>query len=147
MGRIVRPMLKDADELPLVGSKAKCLGVRLTGANADVDLNPVGDVNGEVISNAKGLSVGDDWRKLPGFLIPEHLDDGFNRARGKKMAVYVHGNGTGPFGPGPVAAGLEMILKQGSVDAGVIRPVATVPLAQYQADLQATRVNWVDDES
>ena len=63
------------------------------------------------------------------------------------MAVYVHGNGTGPFGPGPFAAGLEMILKQGSVDSGVIRPVATVPLAQYQADLQATRMNWVDDDS
>jgi hypothetical protein len=144
VGRIVRPMKKDdADGLPLVGTTRDCLGVRPTGQNADVDLNPAGDV----ISNAKGLSVGDDWRKLPGFLIPEDLDDGFNRARGKKMAVYVHGNGTGPFGPGPVAAGLEMILKQGSVDAGVVRPVATVPLAQYQADLRATRANWVVDES
>ena len=147
MGRIVRPMLKDADGLPFVGTRANCLGVRPTGPHADVDLNPAGDANGDVISNDKGLSVGDNWRNLPGFLIPEHLDDGFNRARGKNMAVYVHGNGTGPFGPGPVAAGLEMILKQGSVNAGVIRPVATVPLAQYQADLQATRANWVVDES
>jgi hypothetical protein len=104
-------------------------------------------VNGDVISNHKGLSVGNDWRKLPGHLIPEHLDDGHNGASGKNMAVYVHGNGTGPFGPGPFAAGLEVMLKRGKVDAGVIRPIATVALAQFQADLQATRANWVADES
>ncbi len=147
MARIVRPMLKDADGLPLVGIKGKCLGVRPIGANADVDLNPPGDVNGDVVPNDKGLSVSADWRTLPGHLIPEHLDDGLNGARGKKMAVYVHGSGTGPFGPGPCATGLEVILKQGSMDAGVIRPVATVPLAQYQADLKATRANWAIDES
>ena len=147
MARIVRPMRRADDGLPLVGTTGRCLGVRPVGPNADVDLNPAGDVNGDVVSNDKGLSVGADWRKLPGYLIPEHLDDGLNRARGKNMAVYVHGNGTGPFGPGPFAAGLAMVLKQGSVDAGVIRPVATVPLAQYQADLQATRANWVVDES
>ena len=139
MGRIVRPMLKDADGLPLVGTKAKCLGVGTTGANADVDLNPAGDV----ISNDKGLSVGNDWRNLPGHLIPEHLDDGSNGARGKNMAVYVHGNGTGPFAPGPFAAGLEMILKPHGVDAGVIRPVTTVPLAQYQSDFSSSKLgSW-----
>lgn len=140
-------MKKDSDGLPLVGTTRGCLGVRPTGPNADVDLNPPGDMNGDVIRNDKGLSVGDDWRKLPGHLIPDHLDDGLNNARGKNLAVYVHGNGTGPFAPGPFAAGLEIILKPGSIDAGVIRPVATVPLANYQTDLQATRANWVDDES
>jgi hypothetical protein len=104
-------------------------------------------VNGDVICNDKGLSVVSDWRKLPGHLIPEHLDDGHNGASGKGMEVYVHGNGTGPFAQGPFAAGLEVILKQGSVDAGVIRPIATVRLAQYQADLHATRADWVVDES
>ena len=63
------------------------------------------------------------------------------------MAVYVHGNGTGPFAEGAVAAGLEMIFKAGSKTSGVIRPVATVPLSQYQANLQATRQNWLNDES
>jgi hypothetical protein len=140
-------MIRDADGLPLVGTVARCLGVRPTGKNADVDLNPPADVNGDVVCNDKGLSVVADWRKLPGHLIPEHLFDGFNNARGKNMAVYVHGNGTGPFAAGPVAAGLEMILKQGSADSGVIRPVAAVPLARYQADLQATRANWAVDES
>jgi hypothetical protein len=136
-------MLKDADGLPLVGTAGKCLGVRPSGKNADVDLNAAG----EVISNDKGLSVSAEWKILPGHLIPDHLDDGQNGARGKNMAVYVHGNGTGPFRPGPVAAGLEMVLKPGSTNAGVIRPVATVSLATYQADLKATRANWVVDES
>ena len=63
------------------------------------------------------------------------------------MAVYIHGNGTGPFGEGPVAPGLEMIFKVGSASAGVIRPVVTVPLSQYQADVRATRPNWLKDES
>jgi hypothetical protein len=140
-------MIRDADGLPLVGTTGRCLGVRPSGKNADVDLNPPGDVNGDVICNNKGLSVVADWRRLPGHLIPEHLFDGLNNARGKNMAVYVHGDGTGPFGAGPVAPGLEVILKQGSVEAGVIRPVATVPLATYQAHLRATRGKWEVDES
>ncbi len=147
MARIVRPMIKDADGLPLVGTKAKCLGVRPTGPYADVDLSPPGDVNGDVVSNDKGLSVSADWRTLPGHLIPEHLNDGVNGARGKNMAVYVHGNGLNQFVEGDIAPGLEMILKAGNKRAGVIRPVATVPLSQYQADLAATRPNWVNDES
>jgi hypothetical protein len=140
-------MIRDTDGLPLVGITGRCLGVRPTGKNADVDLDPPGDVNGDVISNNKGLSVVEDWRKLPGHLIPDHLFDGLNNARGKNMAVYVHGNGTGPFVADPVAPGLEMILKQGSTESGVIRPVRTVPLATYQADLRATRPNWEVDQS
>jgi hypothetical protein len=63
------------------------------------------------------------------------------------MAIYVHGNGTGPFTAAPVAARLEMILKAGQTDAGVIRPVATVLLSRYQADLKATRADWANDPS
>jgi len=144
VARIVRPMKRDTDGFPLVGTTSNCLGVR---PFVDVNLNPPGDVNGDVVSNDKGLSVSDDWRTLPGFLIPAHLDDGDNGARGKNMAVYVHGNGTGPFAPGPFAAGLEMILKPHSVNTGVIRPVANVRLTLYQDDLKATRENWVIDES
>ncbi len=148
MARVVRTMFKDADGFPLIGTTRRCLlGVRPIGANPDVELDPPGDVNGDVICNDKGLSVVADWRTLQGFQIPEHLDDGHNGASGKNMAVYVHGNGTGPFAEGFVAAGLEMVFKQGCVIAGVIRPIATIPLAQFQADLQATRPNWVVDES
>jgi hypothetical protein len=147
VARIVRPMLKDADGLPLIGTRAKCLGVRPTGPHADVDLNPPGDVNGNVVSNDKGLSVSADWRTLPGHLIPDHLNDGVNGARGKNMAVYVHGNDSDKFVEGVVAPGLEMILKAENQRAGVIRPIATVPLSHYQADLAATQPNWVNDQS
>jgi len=80
VARIVRPMRKDTDGLPLVGTRGNCLGVRPL---YDVDLLPTGDEHGEVVSNEKGMSVSADWRTLPGFLIPEHLDDGLNGASGK----------------------------------------------------------------
>jgi hypothetical protein len=47
--------------------------------HADVDR----DVGGNVVLNRRGLSVVvADWRQLPGHLLPEHLDDGFNGASG-----------------------------------------------------------------
>ncbi len=95
--------------------------------------------------NQKGLSLADDWRQLPGHLIPEHLDDGFNGASGKKMRVFVHG--TGSFLEGPVAPGLELVHKTGTTKSGVLGPVASVPLAKFQQDLAATRGKWLIDES
>ena len=135
-----------ADGLPLVGSHKRCLlGVRTTGASADVDLDPPGDVRGNVVVNQKGLSVSSDWRQLPGYMIPEQLDDGQNGASGVGMKVYVHG--TGAFTEGPVTGTLEMLFKPNSVRSGLVCPTAAVSLAQYQADLQATRPQWVDDPS
>lgn len=133
-----------ADGLPLVGShKRSLLGVRPSGATADVDLNPPGDLNGVVVVNRKGLSVSADWRSLPGHLIPEDLDDGLNGASGKGIKIYVHGNGN--FSEGAVTANLEVLMKANSLDSGVICPIVAVSLSQYQADLQATRLQWVID--
>jgi hypothetical protein len=145
--RIVRPMYVDpADGLPLVGSHKRCLlGVRPMGKSADIDLTPAGDVNGNVAVNRKGLSVSADWRQLPPYMIPEELDDEVNGASGIGMKVYVHG--TGVFVEGAVAPGLEMRFKLNTVDAGVVSPVAQVTLVQYQADLEATRAQWVEDPS
>jgi len=135
-----------SDGLPLVGSNRRCLlGVRPTGTNADIDLNPAGDINGNVEVNRKGLSVSEDWRQLPGYMIPEELEDDTNGASGKGMKVYVHGSGG--FAEGAVTASLEMLLKPHSLNSGVVCPVATVSLNQYQADLQATRADWVEDPS
>jgi len=78
-------------------------------------------------------------------LIPKELDDGHNGASGNNMAVYVHG--TGNFEECAFALGLEMIFKARTVTEGVIRPVATVQLSVYQADLAATRPDWVIDAS
>jgi len=94
-------MLVDTDGLPRVEKRSKCLAVREPPDRfADVDV----DANNKVLSNRKGLSVVDDWRRLPAHLIPEHLDDGFNGARGKDMRVFVHGSGD--FEEAVVANGL-----------------------------------------
>jgi hypothetical protein len=144
VARIVRPMIKDQkDNLPLVGTKSKCLGVRESGPHADVDI----DASGNVIANRKGMSVSDSWRVLPGHLIPEHLDNGHNGASGKNMAVFFHGQGTGAFAEGPIAPGLELCFKNGTSTAGNVCPVVDVLVAQYQSDLVATRADWVVDES
>ena len=93
------------------------------------------------------MSVSADWRNLPPVLIPEELEDDTNGARGRGLAVFVHGQGSGPFAEAPVANGLEMRLKPKRADAGHVCPVATVLLAQFQADLAATVADWVIDPS
>jgi len=142
--RIVRPMVFDPQEptSPLIGTTKNCLGVRTSGKRRDVDI----DASGNVELNRKGLSVSHDWRKLPAFLIPEHLEDEHNGASGKGMRVFVHGGNTGAFVEGPVAAGLELLFKHGCTTAGVVCPAVVVPLEQYQRDLAATRPDWVIDE-
>jgi hypothetical protein len=135
-------MRAGSDGLPLVGSQSKCLGVRVPpNPHADIDLDPAV----RVILNRKGLSVTKDWRTLPGHLIPEHLDDGFNGASGKGMSVFVHG--TGPFDEGPISSGLDLLHKIPSTESGVVAPSSSVPLNQYQDDLAATRAEWTVDES
>ena len=92
-------MRVDIDDLPELGVRSKCLGVREPG-NADVDL----DDSGNVKLNGRGLSVVADWRLLPGFLVPEHLEDEFNGASGKGIRIFVHGSQG--FAEGDVAEGL-----------------------------------------
>lgn len=133
----------DDPRKPLVAQKSKCLGIRSSGQHADIDL----DGSGCVVVNRKGMSVSADWRTLEPHLIPEELDDGKNGASGKNMEVFVHGQGTGPFAEGPVAAGLEMCFKLRSETAGNVCPIAAVPLTQYETDLSATQPDWVIDPS
>ena len=141
MARIVRPMKKDPAEptRPLVAPRFACLGIRPN----EVDV----DEAGNVIANRRGMSVSADWRTLEPQLIPEELDDGQNGARGKKMEVFVLGQGTGPFAEGPVASGLELCFKPETTTAGEVCPVVTALLATYTADLEATRPDWVIDPS
>jgi hypothetical protein len=136
-------MRVDGDGFPKVGSQSKCLGVREPpNPHADVDL----DAGGNVVLNRRGLSVVADWRQLSGHLLPEHLDDGFNGASGKGMQVFVHG--TGRFtDEDAVAESLALVHKRGTTTSGNVTPRASVPLAQFQADLRATREGWSVDES
>lgn len=142
MPRVVRPMLSESDGLPVVGRRSKCLGIREPPDRfADVDV----DATGYVLVNRKGLSVVDDWRRLPGHLIPEHLDDGFNGACGKHMRIFVHGDHG--FDEGPVSTTLQLLHKLGSTTAGVVAPIVSLTLSEFQADLAATRDEWRIDES
>jgi len=137
--RIVRPMIKDPEDgLPKVGAKFCCLGVRCP---RDVTV----DAAGVVAVTRAGMSVSACWRHLPGPVIPEELDDGFNGASGKGMAVYVHGDGA--FAEGAVSEHLEMVFKEGRATDGVVRPVAPVALEELQRNLEATRAGWVEDAS
>ena len=140
--RVVRPMRVDPDNLPTVGTRSKCLGVREPpDPHADVDIDGAGDV----LLNRKGLSVTADWKQLPGHLIPEHLDDGFNGASGRGLRVFVHG--AGAFQEGPLATRLELIYKAGKTDTGLIVPTTLESLKQFQQNLAATRSDWSIDES
>lgn len=135
-------MRVDPSGLPRLGTQSKCFGARQPpDPHADVDV----DAAGQVLLNRKGLSVTRDWRGLPGHLIPEHLDDGFNGASGRGMNVFIHG--TGGFDEAAVAQGLELRHKTGTITAGVVAPAFSMPLAQYQEALAATRPDWVIDET
>jgi hypothetical protein len=136
-------MRVDSDGLPKVGNQSKCLGVREPpNQYADVDI----DQGGNVVLNRRGMSVVADWRLLPGHLLPEHLDDGHNGASGKGMRVFVHG--TGEFADATaVAAALILLHKPRTSNSGNVTPKASVPLAQFQKDLHATRSSWSADES
>jgi hypothetical protein len=136
-------MRVDGDGLPKVGSQSKCLGVREPpNLHADVDL----DAKGNVMLNKRGLSVTANWRELPGHLLPEHLDDGFNGASGKGMQVFAHG--TGDFADeSAVAENLVLHHKKTKTTSGNVAPAASVPLVQFQNDLRATREGWSIDES
>lgn len=138
MARIVRPMKRSGDGKPKVGTASKCLGVRPPGdPSADIKV----DDGGVVKLNRMGMSVSEDWRTLPGHLVPRELADEHFGASGKDMAVFVHGAGT--FEEGAVADGLYMWLKEGETASGIVCPVALVPLQQYQDDLARTRPDWV----
>ena len=144
MARIIRPMLKDpVDNLPVVGTKGKCLGVRTTGKVQDVQL----EHDGIVTMNRQGMSVSKTWRGLPAHLVPSHLDNGENGASAEGVAVYVHGNGTGDFAEGSVAESLVLWYKNGTILAGHVCPDAVVQLAEFQSSLANTRTDWVIDES
>ncbi|HEX5442932.1 MAG TPA: hypothetical protein VFW87_03845 [Pirellulales bacterium] len=53
--------------------------------------------------------------------------------------------GDGPFQRGPFAAGLT--LEPDSPKHGNVAPEKEVGIAVYEADLAATRPNWIQDEN
>lgn len=129
--------------MPIVGSNSKELGVRVSpNAIQDVDL----DEKGNVVANGKGMSVADNWRRLPPHLIPKRLKPKFAGASGSdNVACFRFGEG--PFAPAALSSRLQLVLKEHDVHTGNVSPIITIPERDFQADLAATRSNWTIDEA
>jgi len=130
-------MKKDGDGMPMVDRTASGLGVR-----PGTDINT--DAAGNVVLDENGMSVAPAWRVLELHRIPKRLGTIVLGARGSNN-TYCFTVGTGPFLRNSFAQGLELI-PDTAIHAAVA-PIATVPLAQYEFDLMATRPDWVIDET
>lgn len=136
-------MIREADDLPVVGSNAKELGVRVPpNPNADIDL----DVHGNVVLNGRGMSVSENWRHLPPHLVPKRLKSILSSAAGSNLlACFIYGKG--PFQAGPINGRLDLVLKVHSPRTGNVVPSRLDQLQAFQDDLAATRPDWSIDET
>jgi len=129
-------MRKDEDGLPTVGRSASELGAR---PGVDIDV-----VDGDVLSNGKGMSVSPAWREISILRIPKRLREKVSGARGSNN-TYCFRYGEGPFQDGPLAPGL--VLARDSSTHGCVTPAKQIPLETYEGDLAATRAGWQIDEA
>ena len=135
MPRAFRVMRKDADNLPNVSPTG--LGVR-PGVDVDVD------AQGNVLVNGKGMSVSPNWRDINVNRIPKRLRPIVPGASGSNNTSCFL-TGIGPFVQGPFANGLT--LEPDTATHGNVTPAAVISIAMYEADLAATRSDWVEDEA
>jgi hypothetical protein len=135
--KVYRAMKKDAGDKPTVDQTATGLGARV-----GTDINT--DVAGSVVLDDNGMSVAPAWRDLELHRIPKRLGTLVPGARGSNN-THCFTTGAGPFQRDSFVPGLELI-PDTPIHAAVA-PFAAVPLAQYQADLAATRPGWVIDEA
>lgn len=132
MARVFRAMERDDDGWPKVGPSASALGVR-PGIDIDVD------AQNNAVPNKKGMSVSPSWQELPVRRKPRRLGgQGSNN-------TYCFRFGTGPFQHSAFGPGLEFLPDRPT--HGVVRPTQLVPLAEYEANLAATRAEWQFDEN
>jgi hypothetical protein len=137
MPLVYRVMKKDEDDLPVVGSTARCLGAR---PGTDIGVTATGDV----ILDGQGLSVSPGWRVINPNFIPRRLKHLVPRARGSNNDCCFR-SGEGAFVAEPFASGIELV--PDSATHGPLAPAAVVPLDDYQSDLAATRDTWQIDEA
>jgi hypothetical protein len=149
MPKVYRTMFEQEGK-PRVGTEWCELGVRPPGrfrpdgspALADVDV----DAGGNVLRNAKGMSVFRSLNDLPRLfrrLVPIHLA---NRVRGAAgpSGTRIWSIGQGTFASGPLTADLE--LHESGTEHGTVCPARVMPLASLQKALAGTRDDWRIDE-
>ena len=83
------------------------------------------------------------WRLLRYYRIPARLSHLCSDARGLDD-VHCWKMGEGEFADGSLASGLNVRLD--SATHGMVEPAVIVPLKTYEADLAATRDQWIIDE-
>lgn len=142
MPTVYRTMKRAEDGLPVVGSKSKELGVRVPPTpHADVDV----DSAGRVVVNGKGMSVAEHWRYMLPHLIPKRLMPNSEDATGSD-SLTCYKTGDGEFGAASLNADLNVIVKEGNPHGGVIAPVRSVSVEDFQMALAATRTQWRAEE-
>ncbi len=134
MPLVFRVMKKDADGFPT--KSATSLGVRLVDVDVDGAYN--------VQLNGKGMSVSPNWRDININRLPKRLRPKLPGANGSNN-TFCFRSGTGPFQQGLFANGLT--LEPDSPTHGNIAPEVVVPFDTYRNDLEATRPDWVEDET
>jgi len=119
---------------PVVGDRRNMLGVRTSGEV--VDVTPDRDGNVEA---GQGMSVSNDWRKLPPMLIPMTYRRVVPAARGSASGV-VFSFEDQSFESGHLTSRLFLRWDKGS--HGLIEPETMMPIAEFQAALAATQDRW-----
>lgn len=132
MALVFRFMRKEADDKPVIADEDG-LGVR-------VKIDILLDVQGNARVTKEGMSVAPHWRNVSILRKPPRLVEG---GRGEDD-TYVFCRGEGPFVQEPFAAGLELLPDNKNPHRhGSVRPDQVVPLADYRANLEATRDEWI----
>jgi len=138
-----RPMKTDSDKLPVCGSNSKELGVRVPpNTSADIDVTETQTV----IMNGRGMSVAENWRVLPGHLIPKRLTPAFPGATGSN-SLSCFRIGEGAFAADSFNDELNLFLKAGKTKQGNLSPSNEMLMSAFQTALVATREQWQIDES
>jgi hypothetical protein len=131
MPTVFHSMKVDAtDGMPLRGQSATTLGIR----KSDFDIDPVTTI---VAKNGKGTSASPSCGQLPQSLRPKKFSGGLG---GKNLFCFKLG--TGPWGPGLVAPGLDLVPDPNDPDHGMMQPEVPMPLVDLEAAIEATRPNW-----
>jgi hypothetical protein len=134
MPLVFRVMKKDPDGFPTLSPTS--LGVR----PGEVDVDGANNVQ----ANGKGMSVSPRWRDININRVPKRLRVKLSGAGGSNN-TFCFRTGAGPFQQGPFANGLT--LEPDSATHGNIAPDVVMPFATYQSNLEATRQDWIEDES
>lgn len=135
MPRVFRVMRKEPDGLPTLSQTS--LGVR---PGIDNDL----DAQNNVLVNGKGMSVAPNWRDININRVPKRLRPILPGAGGSNN-TFCFRAGSGAFVQGGFANGLT--LEPDSATHGNVAPAQVVPLATYETDIAATRLDWQEDET